>query len=449
MTRVTATPLLLALLLLVTFTPVRVSAATPEKEEQLVYAVSPWTGTEYAETFAPRGVDTVYLLADAASILRPLKTEVYFWEITGEYKADTLSYREDVAGSLEILQDGKVIETLNRVKHSYVYSAGPLGEHMALVTGAEAEAEYKRYVAAVDRYRREVSEYQAAETAFSAKIGELARRARETGEPVKPEEIPEPPVSPVAPEFFVTAPIESFVIELPEGRYEIRLVDETGRLVLESTKKMVVFGPRRRGISYEIIPESKWTLPVVSNDASQAMFIEGQRTVYLKLFEAEEYSTYAYTKMSQLHKPSAGQGTENSWTWAHLKELRDVKVQIVQGDTVLGEVEEKPYIVRQVSGSTLGYDIVEYDPSNPAMLDSQPDFTAFKLELDGSESYRVQAVLASSGALIPESVRDILPLRSTSSIWLIVAALIPLMIGMAVMAYRRGSRFRRAGRSAR
>ena len=445
MTRTSAVAVLLTILLLVTFPSASASAATPVKERQLVYAITPWTGTDYGETFAARDTDTIYLLADAANVLRPLKTEVYFWEITGEYKADIQSYMEEVSGDLEVLQSGQTIGILTKVKHSYVYSEGLLGGNVTLVTGAEAEAEFERYKSAVDRYQKEVLEYQTAEAEFNARISELLRRARETGEPVKPEDIPEPPSTPLPPAFFVTAPIESFVLELPEGSYDIRVRDELGRIVPERVKKLVVFGPRRRGISYEIIPESKWTLPVVSNDTSQAMFVQGQTTVYLKLFEAEEYNTYEYTKMIQLHKPSAGQGTENTWTWVHLKELTDVKVQILQGDSMLGEVEEKPYFVKQAPGYALGYDIVEYDPGDPGMQDSRPHFTAFKLDLDNSESYRIQAVVSSSGALIPESVREILPLRSTSSLWLVVAAFIPLAAGVAVLACRRGSRFHQTG----
>ena len=113
-------------------------------------------------------------------------------------------------------------------------------------------------------------------------MDKLLERVRKTGEYAKPEEIPASPQQPEAPKLYVTSPVEAFVFELPEGKYRIRLVDPNGEVVPETQKNLVVFAPRRAGVGYEIIPESKWTRPVLSDDNSHVLYLEGRRTFYLK-----------------------------------------------------------------------------------------------------------------------------------------------------------------------
>src|SRR5690606_29024145 len=102
----------------------QIGQGQPVMEEQFVYSVSPWTGQEYAGTFAARQARTVYLMADFTSIVNSQRTKVYYWPITGEYMADWFDMREDVPGTLEILQNGKVVQSFEKTLYSYYFPAG-------------------------------------------------------------------------------------------------------------------------------------------------------------------------------------------------------------------------------------------------------------------------------------------------------------------------------------
>src|SRR5690554_2799017 len=96
-----------------------VQAAPPQREKQVVYGITPWTGKEYGGTFAPKGIDKIYLLAGADNVINTLETEVYFWPITNEYMANWFESREVVEGKLQILQDGKEIRVLERQPYAH------------------------------------------------------------------------------------------------------------------------------------------------------------------------------------------------------------------------------------------------------------------------------------------------------------------------------------------
>src|SRR5687767_12645285 len=94
-----------------------VIAQTPETEVRFVYGLNVFNGTEYGTSFAPPAVDTVYMLAGHDGVLDPKLTEVYFWPITNEFRADFGALNELVPGRLEIAQGGRVVETLELTEY--------------------------------------------------------------------------------------------------------------------------------------------------------------------------------------------------------------------------------------------------------------------------------------------------------------------------------------------
>src|SRR6185436_20496767 len=86
------------------------SAQVPEKERRFVYGLNLFDGVEYTTGYVPPSVDAVYVMADHLGVLDPKMTEVYFWPITNDYRADFNSLNEIVDGRLEILQGRKVIQ---------------------------------------------------------------------------------------------------------------------------------------------------------------------------------------------------------------------------------------------------------------------------------------------------------------------------------------------------
>jgi len=209
----------------------------PQKERQLVYSVSPWTAAEnepYGGTFVPKSEKTFYLLADHPSLVNPVYVEVSYWPIAEQYTADWFGYREDVPGKLEILQNGKVIATLDKVKCVFSY-----GENWSnaptLLVGDEAVKAYQAYSNIVDTHYKAMTKYYEDYDAWNQYMDKLIKQVEETGKPAKPEEIPESPKMPEAPKLYVTESTEAFLVNLPAGEYEIRTI-ESGEIVPNSVK---------------------------------------------------------------------------------------------------------------------------------------------------------------------------------------------------------------------
>jgi len=407
----------------------------PTLEEQVVYSVSAWTGKQYAGTFAPRQVNTFYLMADEYSIVNVQRTMVYFWPITGEYMADWFSLREEVPGRLEILKDGRVIDTLERTEYSYYYPSG-LSNEQKLYIGEEAVRIYEDYQARLDAYYDAVSAYYNAQREWQRQMDQILKEVQETGQYKDPSEIPEPPKQPSPPTDFAYSPRTAFIVKLPEGRYQVRLRGEDGQVVEGTTKWLEVFDARRRGIGYSVIPEHKWTRSFQSNDPADIFYLDGRRIFYIMPHYAREFNFYQYVKMTNLHKPLEGEGTRSTWTWAQFEPVRGAKLQVLRGGEVVQEIELKPYYVRQTPGYALGYNIVEFNPdADPLLQGRSPTFEAYRVELEGGTSYQLRFV-DEQGNVLLGGVREVRPVKAAGrNVYAI--PLFPLAIGLVVFAWRR------------
>lgn len=407
----------------------------PAKERQFVWSLSPWTGKEYGGSFAPRQANTVYLLADVTNIMNSLKSEIYYWDITNEYMADWFGYKEEIPGRLEVRRGDSVVTTIEKTDYVYSYPQGYSGP-VQLVTGEDARREFDRYETLQNDYWDAVSAYYDAQADWQAKMDKLLERVRKTGKYAKPEEIPPSPKQPEPPKLYVTSPVNAFVFSLPAGKYRIRLVDDEGQVVPNSEKQLVAFASRRTGVGFEIIPESKWTRPVVSDDRSQVLYLEGRRTFYMKPWHEEEYNQHSYLKMASLHKPLEGLGTRSAWMWVHTQEITDAKAEILKNGKVVQTIERKPYYVEQTAGYALGYKIVEFvPPAEGEYSERQPTFEAYKVDLEAKGKYVLRFV-DQDGNVIPGSERVIRSVRPAG--WpLYTVPLIPLLVGAAIFAWRR------------
>ncbi|MGI6566250.1 MAG: hypothetical protein GX341_07930 [Firmicutes bacterium] len=416
-----------------------VQAAPPQREKQVVYGITPWTGKEYGGTFAPKGIDKIYLLAGADNVINTLETEVYFWPITNEYMANWFESREVVEGKLQILQDGKEIRVLERQPYAHFYPDGFYAGVSEILVGDAAEKKFQEYRDAIEGYWQAVNDYRQAYAEYEQRMAEILEEVSQTGKTYTEDELPKPPEQPSPPIWYVTEATEAFIVNLPVGEYVIRTIDDQGRAVDGTEKKLKVFDKRRTGVGYQIIPESKWTRPVQSDDASQILYLEGTRTMYLKAFRESEYNQHDYLKMTSLEQPLAGAGATSAYMWVHETEVpNDTKVQILQGGKVVMEAEYKPYYVKQTPGYALGYEIVEFDPEADEFAGRRPSFEAVKLELEPG-TYEIRAV-DSSGRVLEGSVRDIRSVNVVPMWQLYVLSLLPLLVGLVVVVRRRRTR---------
>ncbi|MBE3598688.1 MAG: hypothetical protein IMX02_07795 [Limnochordaceae bacterium] len=305
-------------------------AAEPVKERQVVYGITPWTGKEYGGTFAPKMVDTLFLSAGDRHILDVLETDVYYWPITQEFMADWMGYRKEIPGKLEVRQNGRVVATLAKQPYTFVYPEGYFGGQVQLATGEEAKKAFAGYQKAIDDYYKAADEYRKAEEAWRAEMSRILDQVQKTGKPADPAKLPKAPEAPQPPKLLVMQPSEGYVIDLPAGRYELRVLDDKGQEVAGTRKRLEVFAARRSGVGYQIIPESKWTVPVEAGDPTQALYVSTEATFYLKAFDAREYNRYAYSRMTELSKPLAGSGQQSAWQWVLGEERQGVKLEVLQ-----------------------------------------------------------------------------------------------------------------------
>ena len=315
-----------------------------------------------AAPLRPKGL-TRSIFAGADNVINTLETEVYFWPITNEYMANWFESREVVEGKLQILQDGKEIRVLERQPYAHFYPDGFYAGVSEILVGDAAEKKFQEYRDAIEGYWQAVNDYRQAYAEYEQRMAEILEEVSQTGKTYTEDELPKPPEQPSPPIWYVTEATEAFIVNLPVGEYVIRTIDDQGRAVDGTEKKLKVFDKRRTGVGYQIIPESKWTRPVQSDDASQILYLEGTRTMYLKAFRESEYNQHDYLKMTSLEQPLAGAGATSAYMWVHETEVpNDTKVQILQGGKVVMEAEYKPYYVKQTPGYALGYEIVEFDP---------------------------------------------------------------------------------------
>lgn len=417
------------------------SQGQPIKEVQLVYSINPWNGREIGTgTFSVNDADTLYLMADEISLVNARKTEIYYWPITREYMADWFSMNETVEGKLRIRQGDRVVATLEPDWYSDYYPDGSSGQRQ-LVLGDEAHRLYEEYNQAMDDYFAAQTAHFEQQLEYNRRIEAILQHVSETGEYVAEDEVPKAPRTPTQPTLFVYPPRTAFVIDLPEGRYEIEMIGADGQVIPESRKKLEVFAPRRESLGYVVRSEHRWTKPFGTNDPGHALYLEGRRIFYLEPFEAEEYNQYKFLKSQILHQPLYGEGVKSSWMWVQTQPADpDLTLQILRDGEVVQEITRKPYWVRQTEGHALGYNILEYDEDDPIMFSSQPTFEGYRVELEAVSGGYTMQMVDSQGNVIPGSVREIRSIRNDAQWGLFLVPAITLLLGLVIYIRRRSLR---------
>src|SRR5439155_802258 len=134
-------------------------AQVPVKERQFVYGINAFAWEGYAGSLSARPAHTIYVLAGHRSIVSARETLVYFWPITGEYRADWSGLNASVAGALEVFQAGRAVTVLPRQSYVIQYPNGPDSGPAVLYVGEEAEHRYRAFLEARDRYRDATAQY--------------------------------------------------------------------------------------------------------------------------------------------------------------------------------------------------------------------------------------------------------------------------------------------------
>jgi hypothetical protein len=400
-----------------------------------------FNGKGYGGGFTPYTEDTIYLIADKDNTISAHITLVYFWPITGKYVAGFQALNEDVNGTLEILEGGKVIKALEKEDNTLYYPGGYWGESATFYQGEEAHAYFEKFTQAIEEYYEQISQFYTAQVEYQKNIDEFLNEIKErrdkgeefTVEEIE-EEIPREPKQPTPPIFYVTPPKKDYIINLPLGRYKIRIRAEDGTIVQDSEKELLTFTSRRTGgTGYEIIPGNRWTRREASDDPSWLIYAAGKNTLYFSPFIQDEYNELYYNKLLDPQNP----GREEKWRWVHIQAIKDVTLLFSKGKETLQRIVRVPYYVKQIPGPELGYEIVEFNPEE--MLDRQATFEGYKLDLEPTlekASYEIN-LEKKEGGFFQGSRREVRLVKKENAQSLYILSIFPLLVGAVVFVTRR------------
>jgi hypothetical protein len=405
-------------------------AQESQKERRFVYGLNLFDGTTYFTGFVPPSVDTVYVLADTDGMLDPKLTEVYFWPITNEYRADFTSLNELVPSRLEIVQGGQVTTTLELTEYVVQFDpAAGLGAGQ-LFTGDAARAGWEHFQAERAAYLERLRAHADAMAEHDRQV-EAIRSSTGSESAVA---VPDLPAEPAPFTLYSSEVGRGFPIRLPAGEYTIRLRDAGGQVVPASEKRLVAFAPRRYGVGYEVVPQAKWTYPEQASDPAEVIYTVAGSVSYLRPFAEQELNALAHAR---LLNPQDLAATANRWTWRHTAPLGQATL-VVRGNDQEQRLTIEDFAVEQVPGASLGYRVVPFaargDDPRPTRT---PDITAFRVEAPaGRGTLRLQ-LLDAEGREIPGSARELVVVASAPGWQLVLPVLVPLALGLTVVLWRR------------
>jgi hypothetical protein len=335
---------------------------------------------------------------------------------------------------LEVVKNGQVVAELTSTDYTIHYKqegTTTTGELFLGQAAVDAEADFR---SRQEAFHKASSEYQRAEQAWLDAMAEVNSR-QQAGETV---EVPPEPPRPEPIGIFSNGLNSGFPIDLDPGKYGIRLRGSDGTIVSESERTMNVFAPRRTGVGYTIVPETRWTTPIESSAPSDVIFGAADSALYLEPHLAREYPGRDWSLLQNPQQISADNG---GWEWVNGERLGNQQLEIIAGGNVADRRSLTAYNVRQVPGSQLGYEVIETDssaPETPEATNSRPpDFEGYPIDLQGTgEQYQIR-LASEAGDVVPGSIRQVRVPANPPLTRLLVLPVIPLVAGTLIISRRR------------
>jgi hypothetical protein len=404
------------------------AAQAPAREQQFVYGLNVFTGTEYTGNFVPASVDAIYLIADQVGVLDPKRTEVYFWPITNDYRPDWTALNELVPGTLELLQGGRVVRTIELTDYVVQFDRAAGIGNGRISLGPQAIERRAQFERERQTYLDRLHEYTDASEQYQQKLDELRNNPGATTPPPAPNQ-------PAPFSLFSTDLAKGFPLELPAGEYAIQLRTPDGQVPPGSRKRLVAIAQRRQGVGYEVIPQEKWTVPEQASDPSNAIYTVPGGVVYLRPFVALEFNAL---ELARVNNPQDVEATANRWTWLQVAPVGGGPTLQAGGERIAaGE-----YSVEQAPGAALGYTIVPFerrpdDLPEGTLGHRSPDLIAYRVEAPSGRAQIDLRLVDASGRELAGSARQIRATPGALDWQLAIPILIPLAVGATVTFWRR------------
>ena len=407
-------------------------------EEQLIYSLNLFDGKSYTSTFIPRSEDTLYILADEYNVLVPRMTQVLFSNSEIRYQIQPRNLDVIAEGTLELLKGNKVIQELEKKPFARYSSQSYYAGISEIYLDERAVNISTQFQVEMERYTGQQREFNAQQAQYRQDLDEYYRKLRsssqEEGAKLKP---PVEPLQPQPPSFYVTPLDFAFILRLDLGEYRIRLRLQDGTIAEDSEKRLVVFETRRQGkVGFEAVPEDRWTRKENSSDPNDVFYLLGRVVFYFRPFVQNEYNDLYYAKLQDPQNP----GSIDLWRWVNIDQVRDGLIQVFRGNEITDQVKEKPYYVQQTPGPELGYNIINFDSTDPQFVGRSPTFIGHRVDFDPSTSrYDLNLIDSEENTIIPGSLREarLVSLSPTRERVLYIISFLPLLIGIPVFIWRR------------
>jgi len=377
---------------------VNAQSGIPEISEEVVVALHPFDGRNYLQaTFSHADRDQVYFLADSPSFVRFLKTLVYYWPLTDEWRTDTETLNHTFNGVMMVEDARGESQRVEQTPYTYYSLLGRYeGEvEWRIATGDDAYRELGKLKEMVAEFNQARSSRARRAAVLQDQFNELLYRiseAREQGRPIeelvgRAESINErigqlrrPPPAPWE-DVYDTPPervYSGFVLELPAGQYSFYVEDEKGRMLEGSRKQLRVFEPTRtQQVGYELLPGDSYTERIPSPEANSVIYTDGTTEFYVKSFYQNEYNDLYFGRMTD----QDARGNPNVQRWVRVQELENAPLVVEAGASDARTLPPQDFRVIQTPSASLGYTIAVQRIA-AGTPDAQPTFRAVRVGAD-------------------------------------------------------------------
>lgn len=416
---------LFLLLLLIALSGVVPGYAQNTEERSFVYATNHYTGNGYASALIPPSVNEVFLLSGSPSIIAAKETNLYYWPITNEYKADWENLNLNSSGDLEIYQGSNLISSVPQSKYTLQYDGNDPSGTYRLFLDEEAETAYQQYLDKRKQYRDDLNQYHQLINAFTILYQDALKKVSEGL--LSPDQLPQAPIAPPDLTLFSSEILLGYPVDLPVGDYRMQFRLPDGEIQPGSIKKLKVFEALRVGTGYKVADLERWNQTEDSFSTTETLYCLEGHTYFLRPFSQTEYNQRYYVRMNN---PQDKLSREDRQIWVSSKAISSADLQINSTANTYSAPAEGFY-VRQILGTKLGYEIV---PSRET--EQGPTFEAVRFVADQGRAYSIELTDA-SGDVLPGSARQIRCTQTSRSPWLYVLSSLPLIIGLAIYLARR------------
>jgi hypothetical protein len=442
----------LTAILLCLMAPLAASRAdVPVRTEELVWSVIAFNGWDYSAAISPAAVPTVWLMAGVDNAVSLRKTFVYWWPLTSEWMTDSPALNVPLPGTLELRPTGRSapVRRLALDYYTYFNVRGEYELNWRVATGLAAAAEVDRYRSLAEGYQAALAKYQEQAAAWEAErsrlveaIRALQSRSGDASALLAELAALREPQEPAVPSYYASPPSplqQGFIVNLPEGTWDARLVTPDG-FIVEGSERCIVSWQKSGsgGIGYEVIPSDKWTRAEQSTTPSSVLYVNGTADLYLQPFFEDEVNDLRYEKTLSTN----GRGNEGLLKWVRIQQVPNARLEVSRKGAGPELVTERPYFVQQAEGATLGYTIVPFDPYG-AHKGQGANLKAFKIPVSGASGSMRVRTLDEHGTPISGSSRELRIVRGLPLASVCLGLVFVPLAAMVVVVVVRSRRYRR------